>query len=63
MKQVLFTYDDGSQTRHNAEGISITAIAKLVGDTITELVTTYDTQAKAMRSTEVQSRIVKAEIF
>lgn len=62
MKQVLFTYDNGSQTRHNAESISITAIAKLVGDTITEIVTTYDIKAKAMRSTEIRSKIVKAEI-
>lgn len=63
MKQVLFTYDDGSTTRHNAEGISIIAIVKLVGEIITELVYTYDTQTKEMKSTEIKSRIVKAEIF
>ncbi|NCB03041.1 MAG: hypothetical protein EOM67_12870 [Spirochaetia bacterium] len=63
MKQVLFTYDDGSQTRHNAKGTSITVIIKLVGETITSLVDAYDTQTKEMKSTEIQSRIVKAEIF
>lgn len=63
MKQVLFTYSDGSATRHNAEGISIAAVIKLVGDTICDINHYYDQRTKKMSTIEVNLRIVKAEIF
>ena len=63
MRQVLFTYSDGSVTRHNAEGTSTTVIAKLVGDTICSYVQTYDQKTRKMSSVEVSLRIVKADIF
>ena len=63
MKQVLFTYSDGSATRHNAEGTSIAAIAKLVGDTICSVEHHFDQKTRKMYTTEVNLRIVKAEIF
>lgn len=63
MKQVLFTYSDGSVTRHNAEGTSTAVIAKLVGDTICSVEQHYDQKTRKMSTVEVNLRIVKAEIF
>ena len=63
MRQVLFTYENGSQTRHNAEGTSTAVIAKLVGDTICSVEQHYDQKTRKMSNVEVNLRIVKAEIF
>lgn len=63
MKQILFTYSDDSTTRHNAEGISITAIARLIGDKICSAEHRYDQRTKKMSTIETNLRIVKAEIF
>ena len=63
MRQVLFTYSDGSVTRHNAEGTSTASIAKLVGDTICSVEQYYDQRTRKMSNVEVNLRIVKADIF
>lgn len=62
MRTVIFTYSDNVVTRHNAEGISTPTIAHLVGQTIDNVETIFDTTKRRIVEIEVSRRIIKAEI-
>lgn len=62
MRQVKFTYENGTETLHNAESISTITIARLVGQSVAFCDNVYDEQKRKYARKEASLRIVKAEI-